>query len=174
MAIKNIFLDRDGVINEIVMREGKISSPRSLSEFSIRKEFAEFHQQLIGKNLNLFVVSNQPDVSRRLLKQDDLAAMTSQLDCFQFKEIIYCVHDDSHNCLCRKPKPGMITRVLDKHGLAPEESLLIGDGKKDILAGQAASIRTIYLKRSYNPALDCQPDYIIDTLADAVGIIMHE
>src|SRR6185437_7759938 len=110
--MKNLFLDRDGVINEIVMRGDVVSSPRSLYEFNIRPEFEQFHEELQGRNLNLFVVSNQPDVSRRLLPESILADMTALLDRFAFKEIVYCIHDDSHGCQCRKPKPGMITRLL--------------------------------------------------------------
>ena len=34
----NLFLDRDGVINDVVIRNGKISSPRSLEEFFFAKD----------------------------------------------------------------------------------------------------------------------------------------
>ena len=174
MPIKNVFLDRDGVINEVVMRDGQVSSPRVPEEFSIRQEFKDFHKQLSGQSLNFFVVSNQPDVSRNLLDPIDLDVMTALLKQFKFRDIAYCIHDDSHNCQCRKPKPGMINSVLDKFKLAREESLIIGDSKKDIQAGQAASITTIYLKRSYNSTPECSPNYIVSTLAEAVGIIVGE
>jgi D-glycero-D-manno-heptose 1,7-bisphosphate phosphatase len=171
MVIKNILLDRDGVINEVVLREGVVSSPRASVEFVIRQEFIEFHQLIKERQLNLFVISNQPDVSRALLPAAELEGMTAQLQPFSFKEIVYCTHDDSHGCNCRKPKPGMILGILDKYGLKKEETVLIGDSKKDILAGQAAGIATIYLRRSYNQQPGCTPEFMVDNLGEILGII---
>jgi D-glycero-D-manno-heptose 1,7-bisphosphate phosphatase len=171
VMLNTIFLDRDGVINEVVLREGVVSSPRSLDEFAIRPEFIEFHEQLEPDRFNLFVISNQPDVARELLDPLELAAMTAGLERFNFREIVYCLHDDRQQCQCLKPKPGMITSLLDKHGLDKSQSILIGDSKKDILAGQAAGIRTVYLKQAYNQQPGCQPEYIVDSLREILGII---
>ena len=50
-SYKNIFLDRDGIINEIIMRDGVVSSPRSYKEFLYRDDFLEFSKK-ISKNFN--------------------------------------------------------------------------------------------------------------------------
>ncbi len=43
---KNIFLDRDGVINEVVIRDNLISSPRNVSEFRFRNDFLNFIENI--------------------------------------------------------------------------------------------------------------------------------
>lgn len=171
-VIDTVFFDRDGVINEVVIREGVVSSPRSYAEFQLLDEFAQFYAALQPFNLRKFVVSNQPDVNRSLLLQEELDRMTSELSSrFQFDEIVYCTHDDIDECLCRKPKPGMLEQLVRKYGLQRERCIFIGDSKKDVLSGQAAGIRTIYLRRGYNLKLACQPEFIVDNLREVLSII---
>jgi D-glycero-D-manno-heptose 1,7-bisphosphate phosphatase len=169
--IKTIFLDRDGIINEVVLRDSTVTSPRTLEEFKISNDFVELYQQLESLRLNLFVVSNQPDISRNLLAKDDLESMTAEIKRkFCFREILYCTHDNNDHCNCRKPKPGMILHLLGKYNLSSQEAILVGDSYKDILAGQNAGIRTIYLRRRYNSGTPCQPDYTIDHLLEILSL----
>ena len=165
--IKNLFLDRDGIINEIVLRGPTVGSPRSLSEFRIRDEFLAFYRRLKKLEVNLFVISNQPDVARALMSRHELDEMTILLrDSFEFKEILYCMHDEHANCFCRKPKPGLITTLLEKYELKKDESLLIGDGFKDIMAGRNAGIRTVFVARDYNRENNCYPTHKITNLEE--------
>lgn len=167
--MKNLFLDRDGIINEIVIRENKIGSPRAVKEFKIRKEFFNFYTKIQSLNLNLFVVSNQPDIARKLMSQNVLNQINKILaQHFIFKEICYCTHDNSNNCLCRKPKPGLINKLIKKYNLKKEDSIIIGDNYKDIFAGQNAKISTAFLSTSYNKNFSCNPDYTITTLLEIV------
>jgi len=167
--MKTIFLDRDGIINDVVMRDSGVSSPRSLAEFRITDDFPQLYSQI--RDFDLFVVSNQPDVSRNKLDEEVLNKFSELLrERFNFREIIYCPHDDSHNCLCRKPKPGMILSTIQKYGLDANEAIIIGDSYKDILAGQAAGIRTIYCQRSYNATISCKPDFIVRGLAEVLTL----
>lgn len=162
-TLKTIFLDRDGIINEPIQRGSIVSSPRALAEFRLTPDFPALYKQMNA--LTMFVVSNQPDVRRGLLDPAVLAEIDAWLSRrFHFTEIIYCTHDDSCLCACRKPKPGMIVETLRKYRLEPDEALIIGDSYKDILAGQAAGIRTIYCRRSYNSTISCKPDYIVNGL----------
>ncbi len=161
--IKTVFLDRDGIINEPVHRGSIVSSPRALTEFKLTSDFEELYERISG--LTLFVVSNQPDITRGLLEPQVLEEIGQFLKSrFHFTEIIYCTHDDSCACLCRKPKPGMILETLSRYGLDSHEAVIIGDSYKDILAGQNAGITTIYCRRSYNSGISCKPDYIVDGL----------
>jgi D-glycero-D-manno-heptose 1,7-bisphosphate phosphatase len=168
--ISTIFFDRDGVINDIVMRGPTVGSPRAVAEFVIRPDFVEFHRQLSRYNLNLFVVSNQPDVSRQVLSESVLSTMTEMLSGFNFREVVYCRHDDSHECSCRKPKPGMIVDLLAKYGLDPKEALLVGDSHKDILAGRAAELCTVMLRRAYNLEDVCAPDFVVNDIRELFEI----
>ena len=147
---KNLFLDRDGIINKVIMRGNTVSSPRCLDEFKLRKDFIEFYNRL-EDSLNLFVITNQPDIKRGLLKENDLEEMHKLIKKkFFIKEIVYCPHDDEDKCICRKPKPGMIKKITNKFNLNLDQCLMIGDSNKDILTAQASNIDSIFLKTKYN------------------------
>jgi D-glycero-D-manno-heptose 1,7-bisphosphate phosphatase len=170
--IKNIFLDRDGIINDVILRNAKVESPRRFSEFNIRHEFADFYNKIADGNYNLFVISNQPEIARRNMDIKELERMTDQLNAsFGFKEISYCTHDDSDNCDCRKPKPGMITSLLNKHNLEKEDSIIIGDSSKDINAGKNAGIKTVILQTDYNRESNIEADFTVNSLSEILLII---
>ena len=170
--IKNIFLDRDGIINDVVLRDSKVESPRTVSEFKIRPEFINFYKEIDTGGFNLFVISNQPDIARNKMDIKELEIMTEQLNSnFSFKEISYCIHDDSDNCNCRKPKPGMIINLLDKYNLQKEESILVGDSSKDISAGKNAGIKTVVLQTDYNRDSDINSDFEVGSLTEIIRII---
>ncbi len=169
--IKTLFLDRDGIINEIVMRDGTVSSPRTVAEFVLRPDFLEFYKRLESTSLTLFVVSNQPDVSRGFIAKDDLEQIVDSMKSrFKFTEILHCIHDDSDACDCRKPKPGMISGVLERYDLRADEAIIIGDSYKDILAGKAAGIGTVYLQQGHNDVGSCQPDYVVNKLTEVFSL----
>ena len=147
---KNIFLDRDGIVNDVILRNDIVSSPRSLEEFKFRDDFLNFAKK-IDKNHNFFLVTNQPNVKRKLLKLDDLQNMHDQLmNILPFKKLFVCVHDDEDNCSCRKPKPGMILEAISTNNLQHNECIMIGDSIKDIQSANSAGISALLLDTNYN------------------------
>lgn len=149
---KDIFLDRDGVINEVVIRNGSISSPRSFKEFKLKKDIKNFVKKF--ENKNFYVVTNQPDISRNLLCLDELQKMHQIIiEELGIKNISFCPHTDEQDCDCRKPKPGMITSYIDEFNLVREKCLMIGDTEKDILAAKNAKISSVLIKTHYNAQL---------------------
>ena len=115
----NIFLDRDGIINEVIMRDSVVSSPRSIDEFKFRSEIKEFVTALQKQNKKIFVVSNQPDIARKKLTEENLELMTDLIrNELKINQISYCKHDNSDNCKCRKPLPGMLNHYLEIYNLS--------------------------------------------------------
>jgi D-glycero-D-manno-heptose 1,7-bisphosphate phosphatase len=170
--LKAIFFDRDGVINRPIIRDDLISSPRAFTEFEIYGDFAEMHALLRREDLLMFVVSNQPDIERKLLPENELLLMTEKMQQkFEFTEILHCPHSDQANCQCRKPKPGMITGLLKKHSIRSEEALILGDSEKDILAGKAAQIKTVLIRRSHNAELQCGADHELSDLREFLPLL---
>ncbi len=150
----NIFLDRDGIVNDVILRKGEVSSPRSIDEFIFRKDFLSFAKK-IDKNYKFFLVTNQPDIKRNLLNENLLNEMHMKLiNILDFEEIFVCMHDDDDNCKCRKPKPGMILDAISKHNLNHEECIMIGDSIKDLKAASAAGIDAFLLDTNYNENID--------------------
>lgn len=173
IAIKNkaVFLDRDGVINEVVFHDsGKPSSPWTLEEFKLIPGIKKPLEELSNIGFYIFIISNQPDVARGHIKKDVVEKINKIIyDNFPIKEILVCPHDEHHHCDCRKPKPGMIFILSKKWKIDIKESYLIGDNWKDIEAGKKAGCRTILLERHYNQSVEA--DYRTEDLESAVDMI---
>ena len=168
-----VFLDRDGVINEIVRRDGRPASPRTLDEFRFVDDVDKALKRLRGGEYRLFVVSNQPDVTQGLLAQSALEQMTHGIKTsMPIDRVMTCIHDDHDGCTCRKPKPGMLHEVAVSEGIDLFRSFVIGDSWKDVQAGRNAGCATILLRREYNRGVEA--DYSVENMAEAVDLILGE
>jgi D-glycero-D-manno-heptose 1,7-bisphosphate phosphatase len=74
-----IFLDRDGVINRVIIRGNKISSPWKLEEFEFLPGVKDVLKKLREAGFLNIVVTNQPDVKRGNLKVEELEKMNQIL-----------------------------------------------------------------------------------------------
>jgi len=168
-----VFLDRDGVINEVVVRDGKPTSPRTLDEFRFVDGITEALERLRVAGYRLFVLSNQPDVARGLLHQSVLERMTRRIvTALPVERVLTCVHDEKDGCACRKPRPGMLHEVAAAEGIQLSRSFMIGDSWKDVQAGRTAGCRTILLRREYNDGVEA--DHAVASLKEAVDLIVGE
>jgi D-glycero-D-manno-heptose 1,7-bisphosphate phosphatase len=166
-----VFLDRDGVINSVIFRDGKPASPRLLSEFHFERGIERPLQRLKIAGLRLFVITNQPDIARGLMDSQVLDCMNQVLmDRLSVEAIEVCPHDDRDDCRCRKPKPGMLLTIANRAGIDLAESFVVGDSWRDVQAARAAGCAGIILERSYN--CDDDADYRVVTLSDAAQLIL--
>jgi D-glycero-D-manno-heptose 1,7-bisphosphate phosphatase len=89
-------------------------------------------------------------------------------------EIVVCPHDDAAECECRKPKPGMLFDAASRNGIDLEASYLVGDRWRDIEAGQAAGVRTVFVDRRYDERRPEAPDAIASDLTGATAWILAD
>ena len=172
MKNKAIFWDRDGIMNKVIMRNGKPSSPWKLEEFEIIPDVKECLDAFKEMGFLNIVFTNQPDISRGFLKIEDLEKMHKIiLEILPIDEIKVCPHDDKDNCSCRKPKPGLILEAVKKWSIDLKKSYVIGDSWKDIGAGKAAGCKTFLLRREYNKDYQKDYDFEVDNLKKTVEII---
>lgn len=165
-----VFFDRDGVLNELVLRGGHWVSPRRIEDFRLSPEVADAVPRLRSLGYALFVVTNQPDIARGLMARADLEQMTALVRAAVAPdEIVICPHDDADRCTCRKPLPGMLVALAARWDLDMERSFMVGDSAKDIGAGRQAGCRTIFIDRSGDGVVAA--DYTVRTLMSAVDII---
>lgn len=174
MKNKAIFLDRDGVINKVVMRKGIVSSPWKLEEFEILPDVKECLEEFEEMGFLNIVFTSQPDVSRGLLKIEDLEEMhKSIMKMLPVDEVKFCPHDDKDNCNCRKPKPGLLLEAAKKWSIDLKNSFVIGDTWKDIGAGKGAGCKTILIRREYNKDFQKDYDFEVNNLKETVEIIKN-
>ena len=147
---KSVFLDRDGVINKVYIKDGLPQSPNSLNELKILPGVRESIIKLKKLNFICLVVTNQPDVSRKKIEKNSVIQMNNFLkNEISLDDIFVCYHDDSDNCNCRKPKPGLLLQAGKKWDVDFKKSFMIGDRWKDIQAGEKVRCKTIYLDHNY-------------------------
>ena len=167
-----IFFDRDGVLNAIVVRDGKPASPRTPNELRIVPEAFEVLDHFKALGFTLFVVTNQPDVSRGLMSDADLDAIHVKLaTALPVEEIAACRHDNADECPCRKPKPGLLLQLAKRHSVDLAASWMIGDQDRDITCGRAAGCATILLARAYNSGVAAGADHTLESLSQTLSVI---
>lgn len=189
MGNKAIFLDRDGVINEILYFPdmGRIDTPFHVDQFRLLPRVAEAVSLINAMGFKAVVASNQPGISRNNFNEETLA----KIDARMRKElasaggildaIYYCRHhpDGSNakyriDCDCRKPKPGMLFQAAKDLNIDLSASYMIGDGLNDVQAGLSAGCKTILLGRRkcdlcrFMEDMNVAPDMIAPDLLEAV------
>ena len=159
-----IFLDRDGVLNELVVdpNSGRGESPLRVADVRLIAGVPAATSSLRAAGYTLVCVTNQPAAAKakasvsqleaiQLRVGELLAAEGAQLDAWRM-----CLHHPagvvpelSGPCDCRKPAPGMLLDAARELGLDLSRSWLFGDTDADMLAGRAAGCRTALIE---NPA----------------------
>ncbi len=172
-----VFLDRDGVINRSVVRDGLPFAASNLSEFEIFPEVPAACQQLKKAGFLLIVATNQPDVGRGTMKKEIVEAIHAEM-CRHLPidrvEVCYHPGHGASNCDCRKPKPGLLLNAAREFGIDLAQSWMVGDRWRDIDCGHAAGCRTVFIDRGYAEGLKQMPDFRAKDLAQVAEIILRE
>ena len=148
MANKAVFFDRDGTLNVEVHYLYRIE------DFQWTEDAVAAIRYCNQKGWRVIVITNQSGVARGYYTEadvqrlhgwmnDDLAKYGAHIDAFY-----YCPHHPEGSvpeytgvCDCRKPKPGMLLQALAEYDIDKEQSFLVGDGKRDVEAAEAAGVK---------------------------------
>ena len=170
-----VFLDRDGVLNNVIVRDGKAYSPDSIADMVIPPDAAAALGLLRQHGFRLVMVTNQPNVVRGLLTRDQMMRMNEHV-CAQLPidAVEICEHDDADNCDCRKPKPGMLLRAAARDRIVLADSFMVGDRWRDIEAGHRAGCRSILIGDGYARERKASPDVAVASLTEAAEWILAQ
>jgi D-glycero-D-manno-heptose 1,7-bisphosphate phosphatase len=176
-----VFLDRDGVLND-VRGAGDVSlPPRTIDEIAIAREAPAEIARLRDAGFVLIVVTNQPDVARGTIERDVALAITrAVMNTLALDDGYVCLHDGDDGCDCRKPRPGMLVRAAHEWGLALDQCWMIGDRWVDIAAARQASVRPVLLEAAYSwqpaggarPPQGLTPEFRGETLSSCVSHVL--
>jgi len=187
-----VFLDRDGVLNELVFYkdQGRIGSPLSAKQLRVMPHAAETVKGLRTLGAKIIVISNQPGVAKKQISYRELVKMNSKIkEELKMKDTrldaeYYCMHHPASLiqkyrgvCDCRKPAPGLLFKAAKDLDLDLEQSFFVGDSLVDVKAGKSAGVRTILvgtLTDLLNRVIEeerAQPDYIVGKFSDVVPLI---
>ncbi len=169
-----VFLDRDGVLNRTVVRNGTPYPPMSVDEVEIPVGVRSALERLADAGLPLLVVTNQPDVARGKQSRQVVEQINAHIrrELPMLTAFYVCYHDNVDGCNCRKPGPGMLMQAATEHGIHLPQSFMVGDRWSDVAAGAAAGCKTFLFDVPYSQCHKCTPDYVVADLAGAADRIL--
>ncbi len=170
-----VFLDRDGVLNRAVIREGRPYPPGSLEAFEILPGVPEAVCRLHDAGFLLIGATNQPDVARGTQRREVVEAMNARLlDEMPITAILVC-YEDGDDCPRRKPNPGLLLEAAETFGIDLSASFMVGDRWRDVEAGRRAGCRTVFIDLGYTERRPDPPaDHTaVDLTAAAVWILSN-
>ncbi len=147
MAATLVILDRDGVINEdskdyVKSADEWIPLPGSLEAIA--------HLNALG--FTVAVASNQSGLARGYFDRQTLRSMHRKFRRLlgavdgHVDRIEVCPHGPDDDCSCRKPKPGLIRRLIRRFDAEPDDVIVIGDSLRDLEAAAAAGARAVLVR----------------------------
>ena len=175
MAIKTIFLDRDGVINK---EKGYL---HRIEDFIFIDGVFEACLSFKKLDYQIIIISNQSGIARGYFTLFDYEKLTKwMLNQFSKKnisilDVFFCPHGPKSKCSCRKPQPGMLVDAKNKYDIDLEKSWMIGDKETDIEAANLAGINNTILLRSGHliNESDSKSKFITDSIRDSINLIKN-
>ena len=173
VARRAVFLDRDGVINRAIVRQGKPYPPDTLDDLEVLPGVPEALARLREAGFLNVVVTNQPDVATGKQERAVVEAMHRRLlGSLALDAVRVCYHVDADGCACRKPKPGMLISAAAELELDLSLSAMVGDRWRDVAAGQAAGCRSFFVDCGYAEKRPDEPYVAVKSLLHAVDFIL--
>jgi D-glycero-D-manno-heptose 1,7-bisphosphate phosphatase len=179
-----VFVDRDGVINQMIATPEGPDSPRSANEFHLLPGAAQGIRILNQLGLPVVLVSNQPGVAKGKFPAANLNAITERMKDELQKQhavldgIYYCLHhpralvaEYQMICDCRKPKPGLLTQAAREMGIELAGSYMVGDQPGDVIAGQTVGCITFLVGSDLVPNNIRAADHVCRDLDAAARLI---
>ncbi len=169
-----VFLDRDGVLNRAILREGKPHPPESITDLRLLPGVREACRKLREAGFALILITNQPDIARGAVSAQQVCEIHTRLQRYlQLDDIRVCPHDDADRCDCRKPKPGLLLEAARALGIDLGSSYMIGDRWRDVEASHRAGCQTIFVDYGYRERQPDGPFLRVHSLSEAANWILR-
>lgn len=184
-----LFLDRDGVVNDLVFyaSHGEWESPRHVRDLRLRPGVGASIRDFNRSGWLVFLITNQPSYAKGKCPLADLeavharvvseleaegAAITASYVCFHHPQ---AVDERFGACHCRKPSPFFIRKAAGEHDLDLARSWMAGDQDSDIETGRAAGCRTALINYEHSAPKrgKAVPDLVCLDLPDLTRKIIH-
>ena len=167
-----VFLDRDGVLNRPILRQGRPHPPDSLKDLEVYPDAAISLRRLKDAGFVPVVVTNQPDVARGLQRAEVVHEINRELrKRVEVAAVYVCFHDDATDATAGSRLRAFSSMPRSDLGLDLTRSFMVGDRWRDVEAGRRAGCRTVYIDRRYSECSPQDADVVTESLADAVSWI---
>ena len=131
--MKIAFIDRDGTL---IFEPPDTQQIDSLEKLRILPGVIEGLKSLIKQDYRLVMVTNQDGLGTPAFPEDAFHVPQQRLiellkqEGITFYQVLVCPHRPEDDCPCRKPKPGLVRKLIDD-GQIDAGSIMIGDRETD-------------------------------------------
>ena len=166
-----VFLERDGILNNVEKIGRSFRPPCRLEEMQIRKEAITCTRMLKDAGFLLIATSNQPGVAQGKICRRELDLMHAYLQqVMPLDDIYHCPHDENDDCHCHKPEAAMFTEAAFKWHINMDHSFVISDKWQDAAAAHVTGCTSILIRSPWMGT--GHHDFIVENMEEAVRKIL--
>ncbi len=164
---KAVFIERDGILNEVKAGPKHQIAPLTLEEFKVNKAAEPALKKLKAAGFVLIANTNQPGLSRGYQSRRELDRMHDIIRrSFPIDDLMVCPHDEADHCPCRKPRPGLFIEAAFKWHLNLDHSFVVSDKWQDAEAARTAGCTSLLLNSPW--VGNVHHDFVLPSL-DAIA-----
>jgi len=156
-----VILDRDGTLHRDT---GYLIR---FEDFEVLPGVEEALKMIAAAGFRLFIASNQSGIARGFFSLEDVLELNAKIQGYflekgvNIEDVAICPHHPegtvvsyTRDCDCRKPKPGMLLDLAQRHHLDLARSYMVGDHPRDARAGVAAGATGVLIHENSTRAID--------------------
>ncbi len=163
-----VILDRDGVINHIMADD-----ETSVDAWDPIAGSIEAIVRLKKAGYLVTIASNHSGIARGFYSEGELQQMNDKMQRLLANRgasvdgIFYCPHGPEANCICRKPKPGLLFQIAKQFQIDLSQTPLVGDNISDIQAAKMASAKPILVRTG-------KGEYVMQHFPEALDVPVYD
>ena len=163
-----VILDRDGVINhlandDVTAVDGWDPIPGSIEAINRLKKAGYL----------VTIASNHSGIASGRYSEEDLLTMHAKMQRVlavrgaSVDGIFYCPHGPQANCICRKPKPGLLFQIAREFAIDLSQTPLVGDNISDIQAAKMANAKPVLVRTG-------KGEYVMQNFPEALDVPVYD
>lgn len=162
--MKVVFIDRDGTI----VVEPPDEQVDSLEKLELIPGVIQGLRLLQNRGYVLVLVSNQDNLGSSAYPNEKYEIVQKKLmrllngEGIQFKSVFVCPHSSNDNCLCRKPKTGLLDEFIRTNEVDLLRSFVFGDRETDVQLARNIGCKAIRLTSDESTKADFKSNSFIE------------
>jgi len=163
-----VILDRDGVINhvaddDVTTVDGWDPIPGSIEAINRLKKAGYL----------VTIATNHSGIARGLYSENELQEMHEKMQQLlatrgaSVDGIFYCPHGPEANCICRKPKPGLLFQIARQFDIDLSQTPMVGDNISDIQAAKMANAKPVLVRTG-------KGEYVMQHFPEALDVPVYD
>jgi imidazoleglycerol-phosphate dehydratase / histidinol-phosphatase len=162
--MKAIFLDRDGTLIE----EPPDEQVDSLEKLELVPGVIQGLRLLQNRGYSLVMVSNQDNLGSPAYPRQQYEIVQNKMmhllngEGIQFSAVFICPHSPNENCVCRKPRTGLVDEFIRTNNVDLAHSCVFGDRETDVQLARNLGCRSVRLTSDGSTKTDYRTESFLE------------